>query len=87
MSQHEPTRRIRRQREARRAERQHERHVANATLKDAVRALGAGDADLWDQDEGEGQNRSPEAARPQGQAGRSRVAGVGGHPEAGRAGQ
>lgn len=47
---HEPTKRIRRQREQRRLERQQERHIAKSTLKDAVRAIGGGDADFWDQD-------------------------------------
>ena len=50
MTDHATNRRIQRQRESRRAERQHERHVANATLRDAVRAIGAGDAIDWPQD-------------------------------------
>ena len=45
---HEPTKRIQRQREARRAERQRERHAANAHLRAAVRALGAGEPEFWD---------------------------------------
>lgn len=51
---HDPIRRTLRQRDSRRAERQHERHIANATLRDAVRAIGGGEADFWDQDGGEG---------------------------------
>lgn len=50
-----PTRRTLRQRETRRAERQHDRHVANATLRDAVRALGAGDVNDWNEDGLEGE--------------------------------
>ena len=55
MTDHIPTRRTLRQRETRRAERQHDRHVANATLRDAVRALGAGEADDWNEDGLEGE--------------------------------
>lgn len=62
MTQHEPTKRIKRQREQRRAERQQERHIAkvreaaarSAYARDgiagALAAIGGGDADFWDQD-------------------------------------
>ena len=51
---HEPTKRIQRQREARRAVRQRERHAANAHLRAAVRALGAGEPEDWGMDGCEG---------------------------------
>lgn len=50
---HNPCARIQRQRESRRRERRHERHIDNAALRDAVRALGAGDVSDWDQAEGD----------------------------------
>lgn len=55
MTHHDPKARTQRQRETRRAERQQERHVANATLRGAVRALGAGEADDWNEDAMEGE--------------------------------
>lgn len=51
---YDPKARTRRQRETRRAERQTERHIAKATLRDAVRAIGAGDAEDWPQEPMEG---------------------------------
>lgn len=48
---HEPTKRIRRQREQRRLERQRERHATNAHLRDVVRAIGGGDISDWPQTE------------------------------------
>lgn len=55
MTDHIPSRRIMRQRETRRAERQHDRHVANATLRAAVKAIGAGEASDWNEDGLEGE--------------------------------
>ena len=55
MSDFSPTRRTLRQRETRRAERQHDRHVANATLRAAVKAIGGGEADDWNEDGLEGE--------------------------------
>lgn len=55
---HDPKRRTQRQRESRRAERQQERHIANATLRDAVRAIGGGCATDWNEDATEGQRAS-----------------------------
>lgn len=53
MTEAAPTRRTQRQRDSRRAERQHERHTANAALRDTVRAIGAGDLDHWDEEQGD----------------------------------
>lgn len=50
MTHHDPKQRTNRQRDSRRAERQHERHTANAALRDAVRAIGAGDLEQWTED-------------------------------------
>lgn len=52
MTQHDPTRRTQRQREQRRIERQHDRHTANAALRDQVRAIGGVDLSHWDDDTG-----------------------------------
>lgn len=53
MTSHDPRKRTQRQRETRRAERQHERHTENAALRDAVRAIGAGDLSDWQEDDGD----------------------------------
>lgn len=50
---HDPKARIQRQRDSRKQERRQERHTDNAALRDAVRALGAGDVSDWDQAEGD----------------------------------
>lgn len=55
MTQHDPTRRTNRQRDSRKQERRQERHTDNAALRDAVRAIGAGDISHWDTDSERGQ--------------------------------
>ena len=55
MTHHDPKARTLRQRETRRAERQHDRHVANATLRTAVKAIGGGEASDWNEDAMEGE--------------------------------
>lgn len=50
MTQHDPTRRTQRQREQRRIERRHDRHTANAALRDQVRAIGGGEPGDWIED-------------------------------------
>ncbi|WP_158247943.1 hypothetical protein [Paracoccus sp. SY] len=53
MTQHDPTRRTNRQRDSRKQERRQERHTDNASLRDAVRAIGAGDIEQWQQEDGD----------------------------------
>lgn len=47
---YDPTTRVQRQREKRRAERQRERHAANMHLRAVVRAIGGGEPELWEAD-------------------------------------
>ena len=47
---HDPCARVRRQRDSRKQERRQERHRDNAALRDAVRAIGAGDVEQWEED-------------------------------------
>ena len=47
---YDPTTRVQRQREKRRAERQRERHAANMHLRAVVRAIGGGEPEDWQQD-------------------------------------
>ena len=49
----DPKKRTNRQRDSRKQERQHERHTANAALRDTVRAIGAGDVSDWPQEDGD----------------------------------
>lgn len=51
MTEAAPTKRTQRQRDSRRAERQQERHTANAAVRDMVRAIGGGDSDHWSEDQ------------------------------------
>ena len=51
MTQHDPKARILRQRDSRKQERRQERHTDNAALRDAVRAIGAGDIEQWQQED------------------------------------
>lgn len=53
MTEATPTRRTQRQRDSRKQERRQERHTDNAALRDAVRAIGAGDAADWPQEDGD----------------------------------
>lgn len=57
MSEAFPTRKLARRREpqTRKDIRQEERHKANAALRDAVRALGAGEVEDWNEDGLEGE--------------------------------
>lgn len=55
MTDHATNKRIQRQRDSRKQERRQERHTDNAALRDAVRAIGAGDLDHWDTDSERGQ--------------------------------
>lgn len=50
---HDPKARIQRQRDSRKQERRQERHTDNAALRDAVRAIGAGDIEQWQDNEGD----------------------------------
>ena len=53
MTEATPTRRTQRQRDSRKQERRQERHTDNAALRDAVRAIGAGDIEQWQEEDGD----------------------------------
>lgn len=53
MTEATPTRRTQRQRDSRKQERRQERRTDNAALRDQVRALGGGDLDHWDEEQGD----------------------------------
>ena len=53
MTTHDPKKRTNRQRDSRKQERRQERHTDNAALRDQVRALGGGDLDHWDEEQGD----------------------------------
>ena len=53
MTTHDPKKRTNRQRDSRKQERRQERRTDNAALRDAVRAIGAGDIEQWQDSEGD----------------------------------